>query len=71
MAVPVSTDPGFSAGTPSPLFENPSLRQRWDYEYDVSADGRRIVLAETVGEAPEPSIQVVENWFAEFRDRQQ
>ena len=71
MAVPVSTDPSFSPGTPSRLFETPSLRERWDTQYDVSADGRRIVLAETVGEAPEPSIQVVQNWYEEFRDREQ
>ncbi len=42
--------------------------------YDVSADGQRFILAEPAGEgadAPEPSIRVVQNWFAEFRDRQQ
>ncbi len=36
--------------------------------------GSGLFLAETVGlsaEAPEPSIRVVQNWFAEFRDREQ
>ena len=71
MAVPVSTEPSFTAGTPKPLFENPTLQERWDLQYDVSADGQRIVLAETVGEAPKWSIQVVQNWYEEFRDREQ
>ena len=41
-------------------------------QYDVSADGRQIVLPELVDlgeEAPKPSIRVVQNWFEEFRDR--
>ncbi len=38
--------------------------------YDVSADGR-FVLVDTVEseEAKPPSIHVVENWYEEFRDR--
>jgi hypothetical protein len=42
--------------------------------YDVTSDGEGIVLAEPVedeGEAPEPRIRVVENWYEEFRDREQ
>ena len=42
--------------------------------YDVSADGQRFILAERVGEggeAPEPSIRVVMNWYEEFRGREQ
>ena len=62
----------FSAGSPSALFEHPSLKQaNWDYQYNVSADGQRFVLAEPVGEAPKPSIRVVQNWYEEFRDRVQ
>ena len=42
--------------------------------YDVSDDGQRFILAEPVGagaDTPEPSIRVVQNWFAEFRNREQ
>ena len=41
--------------------------------YDVSADGRRFVLTEPVAGAEEKpqSIHVAQNWFAEFRDREQ
>ena len=72
MAVSVSTEPSFSAGSPAPLFEHPSLGEvAWACQYDVSADGRRFILTEPVGEAPEPSIRVVQNWYEEFRDREQ
>ncbi len=56
------------------LFEHLSLTRSFYPQYDVSPDGRRFILAEPAGlgsEAPEPSIRVVQNWFAEFRDRQQ
>ena len=72
VAVSVSTDPSFSLGSRTTLFERSSLRKKTsqDNNYDVSADGKRFVLAEPVGEDPAPSIHVVQNWFAEFKDRQ-
>ena len=71
MAVEVSTSPSFTAGATTRLFQLPNLRSR-ELRYDVSADGQRFVLVETIesDEAKAPSIHVVENWFAEFRDRQ-
>ena len=73
MAVSVSTAQGFSPGTPKLLF-----RDRWlrigsgKQQYDVSAAGRRFVLREAVEGASDkpPAIRVVQNWFAEFKDRQ-
>jgi hypothetical protein len=42
--------------------------------YDVSADGRFVLVdsaeIESADEEP-PSIQVIENWHEEFRDREQ
>ena len=70
-AVPVSTDPTFSLGSPTRLFEHPSLTALVNPQYDVSADGERFVLAEPAGEPLEPTIHVVENWFEEFRGREQ
>ncbi len=68
MAVSVSSVSSFSVGPATRLFAHPSLIFT---TYDVSADGQRFILPEPVGgEAPEPSIRVVENWFAEFRDRE-
>ena len=40
--------------------------------YDVTPDGERFVLVEPVeDEALEPRIRIVQNWYAEFRDREQ
>ena len=75
VAVSVSSGSSFSVGLATRLFEHPGLIPGINYApYDVSADGQRFILAEPVGEgaeAPKPSIRVVQNWFAEFRDRAQ
>ncbi len=65
----VSTEPTFTTGTITPLFQHASLAGPG---YDVSADGQRFVVVETLEPevAEPPSIRVVQNWFAEFKDRQ-
>ena len=74
VAVSVSSGSSFSVGSATRLFEHPGLSPGTNYApYDVSVDGQRFILAEPVGEgadAPEPSIRVVQNWFAEFRSRE-
>ena len=71
IVVPVSTEPAFEAGAATRLFSDPHLavNRRVRPQYDVSADGQRFVMLETVGEQPKPVIRVVQNWFAEFRDQ--
>ena len=73
MVVGVSTEGELSASPPAGLFEHPALRRTSHLPtYDVSADGRRFILPEQVGaEATETKIRVVQNWFAEFKDRGQ
>ena len=75
MSVSVRGRGGFSADLPKPLFDSAGLRANIDLgpEYDVSGDGQRILLVEPAGdEAGKPrSIHVVQNWFAEFKDREQ
>ena len=74
MSVPVSDSGGFSAGLPRPLFDNAGLLAGAGLkpQYDVTDDGQKFVLVERVGDetAKPRSIHVVQNWFAEFRDRQ-
>ena len=75
MAVRVSTDPTLSLGSPQKLFSSEGLVLERSHllTYDVTPDGERFVLAEPAvegAEVPEPTIRVVQNWFAEFRDRQ-
>ena len=75
VAVSVSSGSSFSVGSATRLFEHPGLGLGAGIDsapYDISADGQRFILAEPVGgQAREPSIRVVLNWFAEFRDREQ
>jgi Tol biopolymer transport system component len=68
MAVPISTGPELAAGRPRRLFEHAVLGTRL---WDVSADGQKFLLAEEASDTPEPEIRVVQNWFEEFRDREQ
>ena len=73
VAVSVPTGPTFSAGSMTRLFEHPSLTRSFYPQYDVSPDGQRFVLVGTV-EAEDhkpPSIHVVQNWYEEFRGREQ
>ena len=74
MSLPIGTSGGFSPGSPKPLFDNAGLQAGADLtpQYDISDDGQRILLVEPVGDATAKprSIHVVQNWFAEFRDRQ-
>jgi eukaryotic-like serine/threonine-protein kinase len=65
-AVPVTTSTEFRiTGDADKLFPVDGVG------YDIAADGQRFVVVEPVGgEAVRPVIRVVQNWFAEFRDRQ-
>ncbi len=76
VAVQVSTRPDFSVGSVTRLFEHRALTRQaaWPFaQYDVSADGRRFVFPVPIDEEAEQkvSIRVVENWYEEFRDREQ
>ena len=71
MAVGVRTTPSSSADSPQVLFDHPGLDAGGVTPfYDVANDGQRFVLRETLSNKP-VSIHVVQNWFAEFRDRKQ
>ena len=65
MAAAVSMKPTFSLGSVARLFEVASPH------YDVGLDGQAFILPERVGAAPNPIIQIVQNWHEEFRDREQ
>ncbi len=72
MAVSVTTSPVFSPGGAQPLFEDKTAFVDRGQQYDVTPDGQRFVVVETLRDADAgQSIHVVENWFAEFRDREQ
>ena len=74
MAVPVTTTPSFSHGSPQKLFRWSGFEGQWKstdaakHQYDVTADGQRFVMVEP-RETPS-AIRVVQNWFEEYRDEQ-
>jgi hypothetical protein len=73
MAVPVSTSPSFTVGATEALFSAPGLAFQPNnlVGYDVTPEGDRFVVREAVEAETEtqPVIRVVENWYAEFKDR--
>ena len=71
LAIDVTTMPNLSMGSPRELFESVGLNSPTVQYYDVSADGQWFVLRELMEVDDPPVIRVVQNWFAEFRDREQ
>jgi eukaryotic-like serine/threonine-protein kinase len=67
VAVPVRTTPEFAAGPAIRLFSHAAFTALTDPNYDVSADGQRILLPETV-ESHERMIHVVQNWSTAFQN---
>jgi serine/threonine-protein kinase len=66
MAVPVGTTQGLTIGEPEALFTAFRYTTNKRREYDVTADGRRIIIAR-IPEASLPrEVQVVLNWFSEL-----
>ncbi|MDA2925240.1 hypothetical protein MYX65_11435 [Acidobacteria bacterium AH-259-L09] len=70
VAVSVTTTPTFSVGATKPLFEAKGIFDLRGHQYDVSADGQRFVMVERLEQASSSVIRVVQNWFEEFRERQ-
>ena len=71
IAVDITTEPTFSVGTPSILFEGFfQMANLSRANYDVTPDGQRFVMIQ--GGAPDSSvsqIHVVLNWFEELKQR--
>jgi hypothetical protein len=68
----IVTTPALNIGTPKALFSVSSTGRRLGNGWDVFPDGKRFVLLAQVqsNQPPQtPAITVVQNWFAEFRDR--
>ena len=75
MVVQVKTKPSLSMGQPQKLFSRSLVqadRPGGLYDsYDVSADGQRFILLQSVEQKPtSQKLTVVQNWFAQFKDNQ-
>ena len=71
MAVEITTEPSFSAGTPTRLFEGAFTSGAVARaNYDVSPDGERFLMVQPSGEdVSSTQINVVLNWFEELKQR--
>jgi len=70
MAVPVTTQPTFSAGKPTMLFEGEYLASPFPatgVTYDVTRDGRRILAI--LSDADDFQLVASPNWITELRRR--
>ena len=71
IAVEVTTQPAFSAGKPTVLFEGAYAPTPRSFpNYDVSPDGQRFLMLKASEQAQAPTqINVVLNWFEELKRR--
>ena len=66
LTVPIGTTPVLTIGEPEGLFTSKRHTTNTSREYDVTADGRRILIAK-IPEASQPrEVQIVLNWFSEL-----
>lgn len=74
IAVEVASGPNFRIGPAERLFSDSKLTHDYGWSYDVSGDGRFVMIEDVEdesGEPRKPAIRIVENWYEEFRDREQ
>ena len=71
MAVDITTQPAFQAGTPRMLFEGNYERRNNETNFDVSADGQRFLMIKPSEQEAQAATQihVVLNWFEELKRR--
>ena len=70
--VPVETSGDFVAGSPEVLFEGPYPAGNDGRHYDVSPDGRFLLLKRGGTDEEEgdgPTVMFVDNWFQELLER--
>jgi eukaryotic-like serine/threonine-protein kinase len=69
-AVPVDTAHGFSAGKPVLLFEGRyALGMQASYAYDITPDGRFLMIKPGQDEVTPPRLNVILNWVDELARR--
>jgi hypothetical protein len=71
-AVRVDTTHGLNTGTPIAMFEGPYVMDGFDtgaFNYDVSPDGRFLMIKPSPEEAAPPRLNVVINWLDELTRR--
>ena len=68
MAVPVDTGQSFSHGSPRLVFEGSYYTGLLSRNYDVSPDGRFLMIRQgSLTDAAPPQLVLVQNWFEELK----
>ena len=65
MAVEVRLEPTFSPGVPTLLFD-PRARKINGRQYDVTSNGNRFLVNQTVGQPAVEPLTLVLNWTSEL-----
>jgi len=65
MALSITSEATLSAGAPVALFRT----DRLSAGFDVTPDGKRFVVVRSEEDRTAQTVTVVQNWFAEFRQR--
>ena len=68
MVVDVTTDPTWSLGRPRLLFPGPFASTRGK-NYDVTADGQRFLMVQTIDPVAPKGVTVVVNWMEPLEPR--
>lgn len=69
MAAPLEISPAFSIGAPRKICDLESSNQ--NLGFDITPDGSKLVIVRRTNErGSAPAIIVVQNWFAEFKEKQ-
>ena len=64
----VTPGPTFVSGVPRRLFPLDGYRSaRNRQQYDVSPDGRRFIMIQSLADTAQSEVVYVENWFAELQ----
>ena len=68
MALPIQTQPELRLGKPKVIY---SWNHSHEFTYDVTPNGRRFViyLPRRIDSGHAHTIKVIQNWFAEFKDK--
>ena len=66
MAVDITTDPTFAAGTPKLLFEGGFRSYGPRAVYDVTPDGQKFLMIR-IGNQQVSELNVIQNWFEELK----
>ena len=67
IAASIAVGPRIQVGAKKKLFSDAEAFAGRGQTYDVTRDGQRFVVVETVERPPPPKIRVVQNWFAKYQ----